>query len=268
MSLKKNILSVYLQHRKFKSGLIAPLMRYFILIMILAGFPVSARSGVYSFEAPIKPCFFYFKKMITEKKKQYLRAYREKNKEILKEKHKIYRERNKKLLKERAIKYRESNPEKVKESRLKFKNANRDKIRKEDKIYRDTHKDKRNNYNREYYSENKDYFAEYYKYWILNLSIEEKTKLKYQLRNGFHRGRAKQKNSDVSSDFLRKLYEGTTKCPLCGVVLVEGNEKANAKNLDHIIPLKVGGKHIKSNIRIICKKCNQSRPKDGSDLKT
>ncbi len=206
--------------------------------------------------------------MNSEKKKEYLRVYREKNKKSLKEKQKTYREKNRELLKERSKIFKENNPEKIKEYNSKYKNSNRKKLREKDKTYRESHKEKRNGYNKKYYSENKDYFNEYYKEWLLNLNNEEKEKLKYQLRNGFHKFRAKTKATDITSDFLRKLYQDVNVCPLCGVEMIGGNDKPNSKNLDHIVPLKVEGEHIKSNIRIICKKCNQSRPKDGSDLKS
>ena len=40
------------------------------------------------------------------------------------------------------------------------------------------------------------------------------------------------------------------------------------KTIDHITPLnkKCKGKHVKSNIRFICFKCNITRPKDGRDI--
>jgi 5-methylcytosine-specific restriction endonuclease McrA len=39
----------------------------------------------------------------------------------------------------------------------------------------------------------------------------------------------------------------------------------NSKELDHIVPLGVGGTHTVGNVRIICRDCNLRRPKDGSD---
>ena len=51
----------------------------------------------------------------------------------------------------------------------------------------------------------------------------------------------------------------------------EMNEVKNhpkQKTLDHIIPInkKCNGLHIMANVRYICRKCNGTRPKDGSDL--
>lgn len=37
--------------------------------------------------------------------------------------------------------------------------------------------------------------------------------------------------------------------------------------IDHIIPISEGGHNTKDNVRVTCKPCNISRPKDGRDLK-
>lgn len=36
--------------------------------------------------------------------------------------------------------------------------------------------------------------------------------------------------------------------------------------IDHIIPLNIGGTDIRENVRVICRTCNLTRPKDGSDV--
>lgn len=55
------------------------------------------------------------------------------------------------------------------------------------------------------------------------------------------------------------MIKQTKHCPLCG-------ERAKTKHLDHIIPINIGGTHTRGNVRVICAKCNLSRPHDGSDL--
>ncbi|MBK7447847.1 MAG: HNH endonuclease, partial [Ignavibacteria bacterium] len=69
----------------------------------------------------------------------------------------------------------------------------------------------------------------------------------------------KMKFTDIDSKWLKKLYEDTNICEVC-------NRKMKDKSIDHILPLNVGGLHIKSNVRIICLKCNLQRPKNGSDI--
>jgi 5-methylcytosine-specific restriction endonuclease McrA len=48
--------------------------------------------------------------------------------------------------------------------------------------------------------------------------------------------------------------------------MTDESNQPNSKHLDHIIPVVMGGTHTMGNVRIICRTCNLSRPKDGSDL--
>lgn len=51
----------------------------------------------------------------------------------------------------------------------------------------------------------------------------------------------------------------------CGVRMADVPFLPNSKELDHIVPLNVGGTHTIGNVRIICRRCNTGRPLDGSD---
>lgn len=55
------------------------------------------------------------------------------------------------------------------------------------------------------------------------------------------------------------------RCPLCKVRLIDAPYLPASKELDHIVPLNIGGTHTIGNVRIICRTCNLRRPKDGSD---
>lgn len=81
-----------------------------------------------------------------------------------------------------------------------------------------------------------------------------------------HLRRTRKRYTDIPVGYERQLRADTKRCPLCSVHLVEEPDKANSKNLDHIVPLAIGGTHTVGNVRIICRTCNLSRPKDGSDL--
>jgi hypothetical protein len=54
-------------------------------------------------------------------------------------------------------------------------------------------------------------------------------------------------------------------CPLCDSPMTDVAGRPNTKELDHIVPLIVGGTNARENLRVICRRCNQQRPKDGSD---
>ncbi len=85
-------------------------------------------------------------------------------------------------------------------------------------------------------------------------------KIKARNRNRKNLMRSLSKNTDITNNYLIQLLNKSKNCPLCSKLMLE-------KHIDHIIPIGVGGKHRKNNIRIVCKSCNLSRPKDGSDLK-
>jgi hypothetical protein len=51
----------------------------------------------------------------------------------------------------------------------------------------------------------------------------------------------------------------------CGARMTDAPFLPNSKELDHMIPINVGGTHTIGNVRIICRRCNERRPKDGSD---
>lgn len=71
--------------------------------------------------------------------------------------------------------------------------------------------------------------------------------------------------SDITPEQELDMRKRARKCPLCDVRMTDKPHLPSSKELDHILPVSQGGTHTHGNVRIICRKCNQSRPKDGSD---
>lgn len=71
--------------------------------------------------------------------------------------------------------------------------------------------------------------------------------------------------TDITIEQEELLRSRARKCRICDVYMTSKPGKPNSKHLDHIVPINVGGTHTHGNIRIICRDCNLSRPKDGSD---
>lgn len=71
--------------------------------------------------------------------------------------------------------------------------------------------------------------------------------------------------TDITPEFDEALRAKAKHCPLCAAKLIDAPYLPNSKELDHIVPLNVGGTHTIGNVRIICRRCNQARPWDGSD---
>jgi len=86
--------------------------------------------------------------------------YREKNKELLKQKNKEYKEKNKELLKQKNKEYKEQNKErdKIKKAEYdkKYREKNKDRISEIKKKYYETNKEKRREYFREYKKKRKE----------------------------------------------------------------------------------------------------------------
>lgn len=72
--------------------------------------------------------------------------------------------------------------------------------------------------------------------------------------------------SDITPEQEMAMRKKARKCPLCGVCMTNKPGQPNSKHLDHILPLGLGGTHTHGNARVICRTCNLSRPKDGSDV--
>lgn len=69
----------------------------------------------------------------------------------------------------------------------------------------------------------------------------------------------------MTPKFELELRQATKRCPLCSVRLIDEPFQHASKELDHLVPLNVGGTHTTGNVRIICRLCNLRRPDDGSD---
>jgi 5-methylcytosine-specific restriction endonuclease McrA len=71
--------------------------------------------------------------------------------------------------------------------------------------------------------------------------------------------------SDITHQQELEMRKRARKCPLCGIWMTSKPHLPNSKELDHILPVNQGGTHTHGNVRIVCRHCNQSRPKDGTD---
>lgn len=71
--------------------------------------------------------------------------------------------------------------------------------------------------------------------------------------------------SDITGEYERGLRAKAKRCPICQVRMIDQPYQPASKELDHIIPLNIGGTHTIGNVRIICRSCNGRRPNDGRD---
>lgn len=81
-----------------------------------------------------------------------------------------------------------------------------------------------------------------------------------------HRRRSAYGITDLTPELEQDLRRRARKCPCCGVWMVSEPYTSRSKELDHILTLHAGGTHTLDNVRVICRACNLSRPKDARDL--
>lgn len=88
---------------------------------------------------------------------------------------------------------------------------------------------------------------------------------KARYRAKTHKRRYTTRTTDVTPAYEAALRRKAKRCPLCGITMVDDPYLPASKELDHMVPLGVGGTHTIGNVRIICRADNLARPKDGSD---
>lgn len=93
----------------------------------------------------------------------------------------------------------------------------------------------------------------------------EKRRAKSRAKNHRRRENRRSEYLRVTPEYERTLRGKARRCPLCEVRMTGEPYQPTSKELDHIVPLNVGGTHTIGNVRIICRACNRARPSDGSD---
>ena len=77
-----------------------------------------------------------------EERREYMRRYRERNKDKVAEQQRRYYERNKDKVAEQQRRYRERNKDKVAEQQRRYRERNKDKVAEQQRRYRERNKDK------------------------------------------------------------------------------------------------------------------------------
>lgn len=135
---------------------------------------------------------------------------------------------------ERSLKYYEEHKEECKARMKKWSLENKDKKRQAD---------------RKIYERTKEHRLEYQKDWY------KKNRLKSFAYSATRRA-LKRTTGDgsVTSEAIQTMYVAQSgKCNLCGC------ELGISFHRDHIVPISKGGKHVISNIQLLCRHCNMKK---------
>jgi 5-methylcytosine-specific restriction endonuclease McrA len=208
------------------------------------------------------------------------KAYRQKHPGYLKAYYAANREQLKQKQRERYLRYRDLPEFKAKkaEGAKLYAAANRVKLSEKRRAHHDKNRERDNAKNREWYAANREYRSAQIKVYGAEHAEEAKVRSDEWYRNNRARKYAKnrawavahpqevrafwqkryalEKNAPGSfgADDLRQLFEQQEGCcHYCDVYLTKGFE------MDHYIPLSLGGTNEASNIVLACMPCNRSK---------
>jgi hypothetical protein len=165
-----------------------------------------------------------------EKRREYLKKYREANREKLREYNKKWSEANPEKVKEKTRKYRRTHPEKVKESIRKWREANSEKYKKQLRKYR------------------------------------EDNHLEISMKKAYSRARKNGLDFDLDLEYLEQLFaECDGICSMTGIKMLynAGYNNPYSMSIDRIVP---ESGYVKGNIRLISRWYNTARSNLGDDF--
>lgn len=195
------------------------------------------------------------------------RAYRENNKDKIKEQRKREYERNKDRYLIQAKAWYENNKDRVRENKRRYRQENKDKIREAQRLYRKrpevVEREKKRWALR--WEKDKDKIKEKGRLWYENNKEEQRRKGRlYQknnpakFREAHHRRRARKLENGYEYFTHEQLIEhwianeiDPEKCFYC--------KEADFQQVDHYIPIAKGGPHYKENLRPACARCNRRK---------
>jgi len=189
---------------------------------------------------------YYSKPEVKSKKKLYKQDYDKKNRKKIRD----YQNGRYKIQKEKGELWSQRFPEKLRAYRN--RKYVKEKKRIADKKYNKKNREKVNKTHRKWKENNLEVVKKYKKKY--NSSI----KGIYNLNKQNHRRLAliKERPFDLSNEKVKRIFERDRVCVYCG--------SSKKLELDHIVPLKLGGNSLFNNFVIACKKCNTS--KSGRDV--
>jgi len=199
--------------------------------------------------------------MVSEKKKAYMKAWYEANKEAILERKKAYYEANKEAIAERNKAYREANKEAMKA----YREANKEARAERNKAWYEANKEDIAERNKAWYEANKEAIAEKHKaYREANKEVILERKKAYREANkeAVLECNAKRKalKRNAVPKFLRNCEEEKARLrSIYKLRQVLSDATGIIYHVDHMWPMSDGGPHWSGNLQVITAQENLSK---------
>lgn len=160
--------------------------------------------------------------------------------------------------------YREANKEKVSEAKKRAYRAKKDQYVTKSNHYQQVNKETLYAWSKQYRIENKEKIAALNKaYYEANKSLIQAQKQDYNRRNPqVHINSKARRRTRVGDDKLsRGIFSQLMldQRGLCNGCRTELGTVRKYVHVDHIMPLKLGGRNIDSNVQLLCSRCNHTK---------
>lgn len=188
-------------------------------------------------------------------KKEYMKKWREKNKEHVLEYGKRHYEENIDYYRSQKEKWYEKNKEHALEYARKYAEENKESLAKSQKKYRENNKEKRRKQSSEWRDLNRDKIKAYNK---KNNKKNRPLKRMYQQRRRAMERELPYTLTEQQWDCIKEKFDNS--CAYCGLSDSENRERFNRTlEQDHFVPLSKGGGYTQENIIPSCQSCNASK---------
>ena len=149
---------------------------------------------------------------------------------------------------EYKVKHYENNKEKERERGRKYVEENKEKEKLRYKKYREENPEKVKESQRKYNDENPEKVKQ------MHADYRAKNPEKVILYSNTRRARKKQNGGKLSPDIIQRLFKlQKGKCACCKLPLGDNY------HLDHIMPVKLGGRNEDSNMQLLRQRCNNQK---------
>lgn len=165
-------------------------------------------------------------------------AYYKAHKEELKTRRAAYYKAHREEERARHAAYRATHKEEIKARNATYYRAHREELKARQIAYNNAHKEKMNAIAAAWHAKHRDKRAAY--------NAARRALLANALASMSATEKAK-----IDEIYYKAANAPKVRCYLCGKLIPKGH-----RHVDHIVPLSKGGKHVPSNLAIICDKCN------------